>query len=202
VIWGGVDTDKFSPDPTVAKNSSVLYVGRLVPHKGVNYLIEGLPDGLGLDVVGPASNERFVVDLRKLAEGKNVRFHHGIDDNQLVRHYRNALCIVLPSVHRTMYGDETVMPELLGQTLLEGMACGLPALCTNVAAMPEVVTNGLAGFTVAPNDSGAIREKLIWFRDHPAEGTLMGKQARQRVLEKFSWGSVVDRCLDVYRTLL
>jgi hypothetical protein len=49
--------------------------------------------------------------------------------------------------------------------------------------MPEVVTNGVDGFTVPPNNAAAIREK-------------------RHVLDKFSWGAVVDRCLEVYWTLL
>ena len=60
--------------------------------------------------------------------GKCVKFHQGCDDAALIERYRRAICVVLPSVYRTMYGDETMVPELLGQPLLEGMACGLPAI--------------------------------------------------------------------------
>ena len=60
----------------------------------------------------------------------------------------------------TLYGDETQVPELLGQTLLEGMACGTPAVCTDVASMPEVVEDGVTGFVVPPNDPRALGERL------------------------------------------
>ena len=56
-----------------------------------------------------------------------------------------------------MYGHESKVPELLGQTLLEGMACGALAICTAVASMPEVVTDGETGFVVPPNDPAAMR---------------------------------------------
>jgi glycosyltransferase involved in cell wall biosynthesis len=108
---------------------------------------------------------------------------------------------VLPSVYRTVYGDELITPELLGQTLLEGMACGLPAICTDVGPMPEVVSDGVTGFVVPPNDAAALREKLAWLGEHPREAAEMGRKGRQRVEERFTWPQVVGRCLEVYRTL-
>ncbi len=105
---------------------------------------------------------------------------------------------MLPSVYRTIYGEETRVPELLGQTLLEGMACGRPAICTRVASMPEIVEDGVSGFIVPPNDPAALADRIGWLRDHPAEAAAMGTAARRRVLEKFTWADVVRRCLRVY----
>ena len=90
VIWGGVDNTKFSSGTPTNGGRAVLYVGRILPHKGVNYLIEALPPSLELDIVGPAHDKRFLADLQKLAEGKPVRFHHSVEDEELVRFYRNA----------------------------------------------------------------------------------------------------------------
>ena len=98
-----------------------------------------------------------------------------------------------------MYGDESRVPELLGQTLLEGMSCGITAICTNVASMPEIVTDGITGFIVPPNAPDKLREKLVWLRDHPLEAQSMGTAARQVILERFTWPVVVQRCLDIYR---
>ncbi len=54
VIMGGVDTGKFSPDPGLAQTGAVLFVGRILPHKGVNDLINALPPAMKLKVLGPA----------------------------------------------------------------------------------------------------------------------------------------------------
>jgi glycosyltransferase involved in cell wall biosynthesis len=198
VIYGGVDTNKFSPDPSVPRNGKALFVGRLLSHKGVDDLLKALPENMALDLIGQPYGEEYVRDLRKLAAGKKVAFRHDCDDASLVRAYREALCVVLPSVYRSMYGEETNVPELLGQTLLEGMACEAPSICTNVASMPEVVEDGVTGFVVPPNDPGALGEKLRWLAEHPLEASKMGKAARKRVLEKFTWPQVVDRCLEIY----
>lgn len=205
VIMGGVDADKFSPLKSSAASAAegdraVVYVGRLMPHKGVDDLVEALPEGMRLELIGQPYHEQFVADLQRLSAGKDVRFRHDCDDAALVEAYRRALCVVLPSVYRTRYGGETKVPELLGQTLLEGMACGVPAICTDVASMPEVVEDGVNGFVVPPNDPAALREKLLWLRDHPARRREMGEAARRRVLEKFTWPSVVRHCLEIYNS--
>jgi glycosyltransferase involved in cell wall biosynthesis len=197
VISGGVDTNKFHPTNT-PKTQTVLFVGRLLPHKGVNYLIEALPEGIELEIIGQPYDVSFVEHLRRQAVGKQVTFRFNCNDTELVSAYQRAMCVVLPSVYRTMYGDETRIPELLGQTLLEGMACGTATICTDVASMPEIVKHGVTGFVIPPNDCDALRNKLIWFRDHPAEALAMGEAARMDVLDRFTWRAVVQRCLSVY----
>ncbi len=199
VILGGVDTEKFSPDPNVKRKPRVLYAGRLMPHKGVDDLINALPAGLELELIGQPYDQRYVADLKKMAEGKPVVFRHDCSDDDLLEAYRSALCVVLPSVYRTMYGLETKVPELLGQTLLEGMACGTPAICTDVASMPEVVEDGVTGFVVPPNDPNTLREKLTWLWEHPDQARRMGEASRARVLELFTWPAVVGRCLQIYQ---
>jgi glycosyltransferase involved in cell wall biosynthesis len=198
VIMGGVDSTRFSPSPAAQRKEAALFVGRLLPHKGVDYLIEALPDDMRLEVVGRVYDPRYFETLRSLATGKRVEFRHDCDDTALVEYYRRALCVVLPSVYQTIHGDETAVPELLGQTLLEGMACGLPAICTAVASLPEVVEDGVSGFVVPPNDRAALGERLCWLRDHPEAAAAMGVAARRRVMERFTWPMVVRGCLAVY----
>ncbi|MFN7917523.1 MAG: glycosyltransferase family 4 protein [Vicinamibacterales bacterium] len=197
VIWGGVDTAKFAP-ADVARTGRVLFVGRVLPHKGVDSLVRALPPGLALDIVGQVRDGQYLDDLRRLAAGKDVSFHHDWDDRAIVRAYQSALCIVLPSVYDTMYGHHTAVPELLGQTLIEGMACGTPAIGTRVASIPEIIDDGVNGFLVPQNDPDALRGVLSTLAGDPALAARMGEAARQRVLEKFTWTRVVDACLAAY----
>lgn len=198
IILGGVDVERFSPDPSTPKGDGVLFVGRLLPHKGVIDLIEAADPETPLQLIGQAYDERYLGDLTAAAAGKAVSFRHECDDAALVDAYRRALVVVLPSVYEDRYGGRSLVPELLGQTLLEGMSCGLPAICTDVASMPEVVEDGVTGFVVPPNNPAALGEKIRWLRSHPDEATRMGQAARRRVLENFTWEKVVDRCLDAY----
>jgi glycosyltransferase involved in cell wall biosynthesis len=201
VVGGGVDVDKFSPDAGVLRDDTVLFVGRVLPHKGIDDLIRGLPPGMSLTVAGPQPDAAYAATLAALASSKRVTFKVGLTDSELVNEYRRALCIVLPSVYRTSTGTETAVPELLGQTLLEGMACETPAICTAVASMPEIVEHGKTGFVVAPNNPDAIGERLVQLKDGSVHAREMGRAGRARVLEHFTWDAVVSRCLDAYDAL-
>jgi glycosyltransferase involved in cell wall biosynthesis len=198
VIMGGVDTERFSPSPDTRRGCTPLFVGRLLPHKGLAELIDTLPPGLPLDIVGPRSDEAFAVTLETRAKGKPVTFHHDLTDAALVDAYRRASCVVLPSVYRAEDGSETKVPELLGQTLLEGMSCGTPVICTRVASMPEVVDDGVTGFIVEPGDRWRLADRLGLFARHPEQADVMGAAGRRRVLERFQWPQVVQRCLEAY----
>lgn len=198
VILGGVDIGRFSPGRGVSRDGHALFVGRLLPHKGVDDLIDAASADTPVMLVGPKPAADRLAQLEARARGNAVRFELGLDDAALVDCYRRAACVVLPSVYRAADGSETRVPELLGQTLLEGMACEAPAICTDVASMPEVVQDGVTGFVVPPNDPAALRDRIGWILTHPAEARVMGRAGRARVLAHFTWPRVVDRCLEAY----
>lgn len=200
VISAGVDPAKFSPDGNAARSEGVLYVGRILPHKGIDVLVRAIPADLPLQIVGCQADASYCQDLRKLGAGKQIAMRVDYDDRQLVEAYRRALCVVLPSVERTMYGSVGASPELLGQTLLEGMACGTPVIGSAIGGIPEVITDGITGFLIPPGDVEMLRERIRWLHENPAEAARMGAAGRQMVLEKFTWPQVVLRCLEIYRS--
>ncbi|MCI0669533.1 MAG: glycosyltransferase family 4 protein, partial [Myxococcaceae bacterium] len=101
VIYGGVDTEKFSPGPEEeVEGDTVLFVGRLLPHKGVAFLIDALPPEMRLRVVGPVADPSYFRELQQRAAGKQVEFVTEASDAELVRTYRRSLCVVLPSLYR------------------------------------------------------------------------------------------------------
>jgi glycosyltransferase involved in cell wall biosynthesis len=200
VILGGVDTDKFSPGSS-AESTGVLFVGRLLPHKGVHDLIDAVPPDVSLRIVGRVMDADYLNTLCARAAGKSVTFLHDTTDAQLVDEYRRALCIVLPSVYTAPDGRYTPVPELLGQTLLEGMACARPAICTEVASLPEVVIHRETGFVVPPGNPAALGAAIAALRSDRTAAAALGDAARRRVLDRFRWPQVVDRCLEAYREL-
>ena len=196
VIFGGVDTERFSPGGVAG--DSVLFVGRILPHKGVHDLISAVSPLVPLRIVGQPMDRDYLQTLKDLARNKQVTFVHDADDAALVEEYRRAACVVLPSVYRTPDGRTTQIPELLGQTLLEAMSCGRPVICTEVASMPEVVVHQETGFVVPPGDPRALAQAIDVVCADRAVADVMGRAGRQRVLERFRWDQVVDRCLEAY----
>ncbi len=197
VIYGGVDTGRFIPG-TAPRSGRALFVGRLMPHKGIDYLIDAIRPPLELDVIGRPYHQEYFELLKNKAEGKAVRFRADIEDAALVQAYQQALVTVLPSVHTTSLGAHATSPELLGLVVLESLACGTPAIVSNVTSLPEIVEDGVTGFVVPPNDPAALADRIGYLRSNPALAQAMGKRGRERVLAQFTWDAVADRCLSAY----
>lgn len=194
IIYGGVDEKKFKP-LELKRDRKILYVGRILPHKGINYLIEALDKKTKLVVVGKTYDQKYFRLLKKIAKDKNVFFKTQVGDEELVKEYNTSLVTVLPSVYTDVYGNYGKAPELLGLTLLESMACGTPVICTNVGGMPYIVKDGQTGFIVPPNNPSALREKIDYLFNHPSITSKMGRLARKQVEEKFTWEIVAQKCL-------
>lgn len=202
LIKGGIDIDRFCPLPEPVPTKTLLYVGRILPHKGINYLVEAFrllnrPD-YTLRIIGRPYHERFYTELKQLAQGLPVEFVPDADDQRLLHEYRSAIATLLPSVHTNCYGEYTPVPELMGFTLLESQACGTPVVCTDAGAMPEFVQPGLTGFVVAQNSPEAIAQALRPLLDlNPGERLLWQDRCR-RWIAALSWKTVVHQHLQLY----
>ena len=202
VIYGGVDIKKFLLPRHKKKPNRVLFIGRIMPHKGINCLIDAVDKSIDLHVLGKINDQKYFSYLKKLAKRKQVCFITSANDKRIVREYQEAIVSVLPSVYRDIYGKYYPKPELFGLVLIEAMACGTPVIATRVGALPDVVENGKVGFIIPPNDSLALREKIQFLLKNPGIVQTMGTKGRNLVLEKFTWDKVAKRCLDAYSRVL
>ncbi len=201
-VYGGVDTAKFHPAEG-PREHKVVFVGRLLSLKGINYLIEAIDPDVRLVIIGRPYEPEYVTYLRSIASSKNVEFVLDADDQRILREYQTASVLVLPTVERDYNGHAvTAGGEIFGLVLVEAMACATPVICTRTGGMPEVVREGDVGFLVPPGDVRALRDRIRWILDHPAEARAMGLRGRQLVLQNFTWRIVSDRCLDAYRMVL
>jgi glycosyltransferase involved in cell wall biosynthesis len=206
VIYGGADVERFAPDPGVDRKG-VLFVGRLTPHKGVDRLIEAVPAGTPLIVVGTGGHDRHPPEhdygrlLHRLAEGRNVHFVGGVSDRELASLYRQVAVVALPSVEVTCYGRRIAVPELLGLGLLEAMASGTPVVASRVGGVPEIVKDGHTGYLVDPGNTAGLRDHLSAVLGNPRLARHLGANARDLVVERFTWDAVARRCLDCYKEL-
>lgn len=206
VIYGGVDPKRFAPAGHTARQG-VLFVGRITPHKGIDRAIAALPAGARLTIAGsvghdPAYPERdYPHLLRRMAATREVTFLGPVADGELPALYRGASILVLPSVHQTCYGRYVQTSELLGLVVLEAMASGTPVVCSAVGGLPEIVRHGQTGFLVEPGNIDELRERLAELVRSPALVHRMGRNARDLVLERFTWEACADRCLEAYGEL-
>ena len=92
--------------------------------------------------------------------------------------------------------------ELLGLAMLEAMASGTPVVCSRLGGLPEVVEHGITGFLVEPGNVTELRESVASLLQDPARARRMGRNARELVLERFTWQHCAERCLGAYGELL
>jgi glycosyltransferase involved in cell wall biosynthesis len=197
---------RYAPDPDQPRRGA-LFVGRLTPHKGVDRLLQALPAGASLRVVGSTGHDPRLPErdypqlLGRLAQNQDVQFMGTAADADLPGLFGSASVLAMPSVEHTCYGRSVRVSELLGLVALEAMACGTPVIASRVGGLPEVVVDGVTGFLVPPGDVNALRERLDQLLRDPALAQRLGANARELVLERFTWAKVAERCLSAYETL-
>jgi glycosyltransferase involved in cell wall biosynthesis len=201
LIKGGIDTERFHPNGSSMREKKFLYVGRILPHKGINYLIEGFRllnrSDYRLRIVGRVYSEEYYDYLKQLSTGYNIEFIHDADDERLIHEYQTSLVTILPSVHTSYNGSYTAIPELMGFTLLESQACGTPVICTDAGAMFEFVEHERTGFVVKQNSGEALRDALqqiLYSADSEQQ------KRCQEWISLLNWTTVVSKHLETYRS--
>jgi glycosyltransferase involved in cell wall biosynthesis len=197
IVHGGVDVARFHPTDE-RREREVAFVGRLLPHKGIDVLVRALDATTALHVYGRVYDAAYFDELRRLARGKNVHFHESPSDAEIRAAYRRARVVVLPSVYDSAYAPRSPRPELLGLVLLEAMACGTPVVATRVGGMPEIVVDGETGLLVAPGDVQQLRDAIRTLVAGEATWAAMSVRAVEWVRARFTWDRVAERCLDAY----
>lgn len=173
------------------KNGYILFLGRLVPEKGVHYLIEafrGLRTEKKLVIAGGSSDtDEYTARLKALAEGDDgIVFTGFIQGRTLEELYSNAYVYVLPS-------DVEGMPL----SLLEAMSYGNCCLVSDIPECTEVVEDKAAVFE--KSNVEALRTALQRLCDVPETVDGYKRNARSFICGKYSWDDVTERTLELYR---
>jgi N-acetyl-alpha-D-glucosaminyl L-malate synthase BshA len=92
--------------------------------------------------------------------------------------------------------------ESFGLAALEGMACGVPAICSRVGGVPEVLRDGVEGFLVEPRDFQTMAAKALEILSNPERHIEMSRAARQRALRNFCSNNIIPLYEDLYRRVL
>lgn len=199
VVPLSIDADVFvrEPSPVDLPGSpdrpTLLFVGRLVYYKGVEYLLDSAPDvEADLLVVGTGDRrERLERRARDNGVADRTNFLGYVDEETLHACYAAADLFVLPSVAPT---------EAFGIVQLEAMAYGLPVVNTSLpTGVPWVSRDGETGLTVPPRDTEALATALSTLLSDPDRRERMGRRAEQRVRPVFGRDEMIDDVLDCYR---
>ncbi len=218
VCWNGVDPNKYDPQKIsdeekinlrrgygIQDNENmVFFVGRLVTVKGVDSLVKAMPN-----ILQDFPNTKLVIlgigDLewpcKKMAkdfgiEDKIIFRTEFITEPERIKHYAAADCVVLPSIY-----------EPFGIVCTESMSMAKPTVvgATGTNGFREqIIPSGdkQNGFHVNPHKPDDIAWGVKQVLEDKKRAEILGKNARKRVLETFSWDSVAKRTLSIYEEFL
>lgn len=170
-------------------NKYILAIGGSEYRKNIQRLInvylENFRDNYELIVVGGKWRD---IDLSKKYQGNNIRFITGVPEEDLIAIYNMASVFVFPSFY-----------EGFGIPVLEGMACGVPVVTSNVSSMPEV--GGDAAIYFNPYDEDDMAEKIKMVLDDKQLREEMISKGLEKVKE-YSWEKCAKETLKVYEEVL
>jgi spore coat protein SA len=186
----------------LAGKKVILYVGRLLPNKGVHRLLESIKriqphfEDFVLLIVGGngyGKNHKtpYVQNLYKLAEPypEHVRFIPFVPMDEIDRWYRLADVLVTPSTG----------PEAFGLVNVEGMATGIPIVASDVGGIPEIVEDRKTGLLIPlKKHVDGLADALVEILTDEDLAEKLGKKGRKRVEKVYTWEKSADRLHHCY----
>jgi glycosyltransferase involved in cell wall biosynthesis len=170
------------------KNVNLLFVGYLIPRKGVDTLVKSINilvknrglERLTLHVVGDAErDETYVQGIREYCRTEGIEdqviFHGRVSESDLQNLYETSDIFVFPSLW-----------EGFGMALAEAMSYGLPIVTTNAGAIPYLVKDGRNGFLVPPQDPEKLAQSIEKLVASPELRAEFG-EVNRKVAAEFSW---------------
>jgi starch synthase len=223
VIYNGIDLQQYqrTSDVSALKNHGVdpavpyvLFVGRITRQKGVTHLVDAiryLPPNIQVVLCAGAPDTPEIAQELQLkvqeARGYNPRviwIDKMLSKQEAIQFYSHATVFCCPSVY-----------EPFGIINLEAMACQAAVVASSTGGIKEVVVSGETGYLVPfdqdpvtsfPRDpekfSRDLAEKLNDLLGDPAKCRRFGQAGRKRAEEKFSWTSIADQTIALYRGLI
>jgi glycosyltransferase involved in cell wall biosynthesis len=205
MIENGVDLDRFQPpvwekSPSPTDPLKVLFVGRLLPFKGVSLLLEAVSRvsremPLFLTIVGDGPIK---TDLERRVEelqlGNVVTFLGNLPLEQVAEQMRSAHVFCLPSIR-----------ESGGAVLLEAAASGLPMVAVNYGGPAEIVDEQVGRLVSADGPEPLIAGLVETFRDisrNPEQWRQRGRNGRQRAEKEYGWEARMERTAAIYRRVI
>jgi glycosyltransferase involved in cell wall biosynthesis len=171
----------------------IIYIGRLSPVKGVEYLIRAMrlvkdkaPD-TKLILIGDGSEREKIQSIIKQLNLEQLIIHLPQVPNKNIPKYAVASdVLVLPS-----------LSEGFPMTILEAMASGLPVVSTRVSGLPEIVKEGINGFLVEPGNPEQLAEKILLLLKNDETRAMMSANNKESV-KQYSWENVIGKLEKIY----
>ncbi len=200
VIPNAIELSVFTPP--LQRNGDaptrLLFVGRFNAFKSVETLVEAAArlkemgvTSFELQLVGEGSRranvERLIIEKGLT---RQVQLLGWVERDAIVERYRQADIFVTATTW-----------EGMPNTVLEGMACGLPVVATRASGLDELVKEGVNGHLVDINDAGTLAKRIADLINNPNERRRMGKESRKIAEREFAWDYIAEQYVEIYERI-
>ncbi len=208
IIPNGVDIKRFNPkvDRAIVRKRYnlenaplVLFLGRLVPYKGVRYLLEAVPY-----VLREVPNVKFMIagapryeklnyqrQVEQMGLRASVLFAGFIAEEELSNCYAACDIFCFPSLW-----------EGFGLPAIEAMACEKPVVAFRDHGVQEIVEDGKTGSLAEPRNVKELAEAIINLLQDENLRRKMGQRGREKVIQNYTWDIIAEKTLKLYENLL
>lgn len=206
VLPMGVDLERrFLPGQAAERRKDrLLFVGRLVPKKGLTHLLDALPQVLAqrpattLAIAGFGPEESALrAQVQRLGLAAHVEFLGAKPQSELPGLYRGASLFVAPFV-RDAAGDQEGLPV----ALMEALACGCPVVAGDVAGIQDLLGPASRDIRVDPHDSAALAAAILQALDDPAGAQARALELRETVARRVDWSLIAAGYARLLKTCL
>lgn len=183
----------------IKNNRIILFVGRLVKYKGIEYLFKAMKTVIQtfkntcLLIVGdgPLRNNLEYLSSKMNLE-TNIVFVGNVNSRILPNIYRIADLFVLPSISNS---------EGFGIVLLEAMAHAKPVIASNVGGIPHIVKNGFNGLLVAPRNYKELGNRIIDLLSDNVNSQKLGQRGQEYIIKNYSWEQTIKQIIEIYQDI-
>jgi len=200
IVPNFVDTKKFNPNVngkeikkrySLKNKKVILFLGRLIPYKGVEFLIKAFPkvkEKIKNSILVIAGDGPLKENLKALCGKRKDILFIKPKNEEIPKLFAVSDVFVLPSITRQ---------EAFGIVLLEAMSSGVPCISTKISGMPFVIDD--AGILVNPKNSKELSKAIIKILSNENLAKEFSKKARKRVEENFTIERVVEKLMKIYK---
>ena len=190
---GRYDRERLRQELNYDNFKIIMFLGTIRPHKGLDHIAKALNmisrDDIRLVIIGAGSEPKYEKKLVELGRDK-VILKDKIPFLDIPRYLHAADLVVLPQ-------KET--GQSFGQIpakIFDAMAMAKPIIATNVSDLPQILKG--CGIVVEPEDVSGLAEKISWVFSNPLEAEEMGKRAREKCMEEYSWDVMEKKLVAIF----
>lgn len=202
VIPEGISVVPKASEKKEENSKKILFVGRLVERKGVEYLIRAMPLvaeqlEVKLDIIGEGELRTKLEGLsNSLGLKDKVNFAGRVKEELLDKYYRDCDLFVLPAIvdHK---GDT----EGLGMVLVEALSYGKPVIASAVGGIVDIIKDQETGLLVPEKDEKALAQAIVSILKNPSRAKELVTAGYQHIKKYFDWDKIVDKTLTLYNRI-